>query len=634
MTADLVPHAPTVVVLGPRPGLPARTAPWDLELRGPLDTAALEHLLKRSAAGGGRHQLLRHGPDRHTLRCTAVGTPRPPRWRAVSPICSPRRPGPSTPHPRPGGRRPRLGGGVRRHRRRDGPGRGPPGTAHPRDRPPPPAPAPGHRARPSDRPGRPGGPGPADGGEFTDEAGFTAAVTALGRTLDAPAGIHLRALLARDHRPTGPRTDRLALLAHTLITDPASWHTLLTDLTTALATPAADGTFPTALRTRPGHGPGRDPGRDPPVTAAPGPAASLPRPRPSVRPRGLTRSHAWARKLLLARPPRPVRRRAFPGHDPGPVTALDPVTRAGQEAVAPTAATPGPVAGAPSAETAPDRLRPPPGRPRHLPRLRHLPRPLTSPRPRSATRRRRGTPATPWPTGLPVCASWPPIPPRPGTGGWSPSAGPARQPPPPGRPVRGGGGASAPSRTAPPPAPGPAAGAGPDAAGDSAPATASQSAGTAGPAPAALPPAPGTAADTGPGTRAGAPGTGCDAAAPQPAPGTGPDSPRCPPPKPVPAPARPPPEPVPVPARPPPEPVPAPARPPPQPAPAPAHPPRKTSRPPPRTSLRSRPGAPGTPGRPRPPTWSGTPSSLWTRSGPSGSPGGWPGGWRSLRSRC
>ncbi|UXX98181.1 hypothetical protein N7U49_48815 (plasmid) [Streptomyces sp. AD2-2] len=73
MTADLVPHAPTVVVLGPRPGLPARTAPWDLELRGPLDTAALEHLLKRSAAGGGRHQLLRHGPDRHTLRCTAVG---------------------------------------------------------------------------------------------------------------------------------------------------------------------------------------------------------------------------------------------------------------------------------------------------------------------------------------------------------------------------------------------------------------------------------------------------------------------------------------------------------------------------------------------------------------------------------
>ncbi|MFG3104742.1 condensation domain-containing protein [Streptomyces sp. NPDC048182] len=84
---------------------------------------------------------------------------------------------------------------------------------------------------------------------FTDEAAFTAAVARAARTLDAGAGIQVRAVLAADHRG-GTRTDRLALVAHRLAVDTASWHTLLTDLTTALE--AAAGRPVT--RPRPSHG--------------------------------------------------------------------------------------------------------------------------------------------------------------------------------------------------------------------------------------------------------------------------------------------------------------------------------------------------------------------------------------------
>ncbi|KKD02368.1 hypothetical protein TN53_40920, partial [Streptomyces sp. WM6386] len=55
------------------PGPPPHTAPWDLELRGPLDPAVLEDVLGELASGdpgrpGWQHRLLRHGPDHHTLR--------------------------------------------------------------------------------------------------------------------------------------------------------------------------------------------------------------------------------------------------------------------------------------------------------------------------------------------------------------------------------------------------------------------------------------------------------------------------------------------------------------------------------------------------------------------------------------
>ncbi|MFE2889662.1 condensation domain-containing protein [Streptomyces sp. NPDC059272] len=413
MTADLVPHAPTVVVLGPGPGLPDRTAPWDLELRGPLDTAALERLLARSAAGGGRHQLLRHGPDRHTLRCTAVGdTPAAAVAGRLADLLTTtaRALHPLTPAQRALPAQAGAGDGWEAVYVDTAAGTDPDAVrralhtvvaAHPH-----------LRLRLDTAHGNLTGPaGPAGQdllteGEFTDEAGFTAAVTALGRTLDAPAGIHLRALLARDHRPAGPRSDRLALLAHPLITDPASWHTLLTDLTTALATPAADEPLPTA----------------------PAPAAS-----PS------------------------------PAQTPGPSAVLDPVTRVGQEAVASTAAAPGPAAGAPWAETA--------AQPAAATSCATAPDPAaglcTAGIRDAAQARYAGDTLADWVAGLRELAAdpaearhWSLVAERRSRQAAS-AAGPSR----PGQ----GAGAAAPSRPAPPPAPGPAAGAGPGAAGDSAP---------------------------------------------------------------------------------------------------------------------------------------------------------------------
>ncbi|KKD02084.1 hypothetical protein, partial [Streptomyces sp. WM6386] len=80
---------------------------------------------------------------------------------------------------------------------------------------------------------------PLTEGEFTDEAGFAAAVATIGRTLDAGTGVQLRALLARDRRTTGPRADRLAVIVHQLAVDAASWRILLDDLTAALGVATA-----------------------------------------------------------------------------------------------------------------------------------------------------------------------------------------------------------------------------------------------------------------------------------------------------------------------------------------------------------------------------------------------------------
>lgn len=71
MTLSRSSHAAVSVVVDPGP--PPHTAPWDLQLRGPLDPAVLEDVLGELASGdpgrtGWQHRLLRHGPDHHTLR--------------------------------------------------------------------------------------------------------------------------------------------------------------------------------------------------------------------------------------------------------------------------------------------------------------------------------------------------------------------------------------------------------------------------------------------------------------------------------------------------------------------------------------------------------------------------------------
>ncbi|WP_405624824.1 condensation domain-containing protein [Streptomyces sp. NBC_00016] len=315
-----------VVAPGPAPS----TAPWDLQLRGPLDPAALEHVLGELTAGEPagtvpRHRLLRHGPDHHTLRftaprgaaaATAVGRiadlltePRPadrPLAPAQYALLTPaaghgyeavfiEAAAPLdaaavrealhavlTAHPqlrsrldpaagRPAGQAMTAGGAagktgagaVPRSEAADGYGPGA-GTA--------------------DRTGAELGAGTAAGagaevgagtaagagaeagagtaagaaagggqellveGEFSDEAGFAAAVASVGRTLDAYLGVQLRALLARDRRPAGPRADRLAVVVHELAVDAASWKILLDDLTAALgaAAPAVPARAPYA----------------------------------------------------------------------------------------------------------------------------------------------------------------------------------------------------------------------------------------------------------------------------------------------------------------------------------------------------------------------------------------------------
>lgn len=260
MTPQEIPHAPISVVVDP--GRPPYPAPWDVELHGPLDAAALERLLgELTAEDAGRstwrHRLLRHGPDHHTLRFSEPhGAPaaliagrvadrltQPPQ-AADHPLTPAQRAALARPGehryevllvepasvPDPGALREALRNVV---------------AAHPQ-----------LRSRPDTADGRHvarAGAATAEGrdplleGEFTDEAGFAALLESAGRTLDAHTGTHLRALLARDRRPAGPRTDRLAVVVHELAVDAASSRILLDDLTAALA--ATD--VPPTARPRP-----------------------------------------------------------------------------------------------------------------------------------------------------------------------------------------------------------------------------------------------------------------------------------------------------------------------------------------------------------------------------------------------
>ncbi|MFC9606401.1 condensation domain-containing protein [Streptomyces niveus] len=245
MTPHHFPHAPISVVVDP--GCPPYPAPWDVELHGPLDRAALDRLLgELTAEDAGRptwrHLLLRHGPDHHTLRLSEphgapaariaglvadrltqpVGDrPLTPAQRAVL-----ARPGERgyevlliepAPVPDTGALREALRNVV---------------AAHPQLR---------------SRLDAAGGQDPLVEGEFTDEAGFAELLESTGRTLDAHSGTRLRGLLARDRRPGGPRADRLAVVVHELAVDAPSRRILLDDLTAELAT--ADG--PTPARPRP-----------------------------------------------------------------------------------------------------------------------------------------------------------------------------------------------------------------------------------------------------------------------------------------------------------------------------------------------------------------------------------------------
>ena len=263
MTAPRSSHTAihAVVAAGPHP------ASWTIELRGPLDPAALHHVLGELTPDdhpirpGWQHRWSRHGPDHHTLRLTATtGTPaasvvgriadlltRPPApARPLAPAQCAALARPGAPRyeavsiepaatPDPATVREALRAVVAAHpqlRSRltaaglltEGAGSGG-----------------------AERAGS--GPDPLVETEFTDEADFTAAVDSTGRTLDAHHGIHLRALLARDRRPAGPRADRLAVIVHETAVDAASWRILLDDLTAALSTAAA------GAPTRPRRGP-------------------------------------------------------------------------------------------------------------------------------------------------------------------------------------------------------------------------------------------------------------------------------------------------------------------------------------------------------------------------------------------
>ncbi|MCW8384452.1 condensation domain-containing protein [Streptomyces justiciae] len=251
--ARFSPTAVSVVVsLGPS----AYPASWDLEVRGPIDAAVLERALEELAPGDpvpadGRHRLVRHGRDHHTLRLTpAPGTSvaslagriadlltEPP--AAEQPLtpaqCAVLAPGQAR-YPRyeavfVEANGPLDAGTVRQALRRLL-------AAHPqltsradatRGRLTPPAVAPDAGAMDRQE--------PLTEGEFTDEADFSAAVAALGRTVDARTGVQLRALLARDRRPTGPRADRLAVVADRLAVDDTSWHILIEDLAAFLDEP-------------------------------------------------------------------------------------------------------------------------------------------------------------------------------------------------------------------------------------------------------------------------------------------------------------------------------------------------------------------------------------------------------------
>lgn len=246
MTVHRYPKAPISVVVDP--GSPPYAAPWDLELRGPLDAVALEHLLGQLTAGDpGRpawqHRLLRHGPDHHTLRLSAPqGAPAafvfgriadrltqpPPLERPLAPAQRAAL-AQDTEHPyeamliKPAA--PLDTGTLRRALRAVL-------AAHPQLRSRLDAAGGWRTAEPVE--GADGGQDPLVEGEFTDEAAFAALLTSTGRTLDAHTGVQLRLLLAKDRRPAGPRAHRLVVIVHELAVDAASWRILLDDLTAAL----------------------------------------------------------------------------------------------------------------------------------------------------------------------------------------------------------------------------------------------------------------------------------------------------------------------------------------------------------------------------------------------------------------
>ncbi|WP_329031440.1 condensation domain-containing protein [Streptomyces sp. NBC_01725] len=249
MTAHHFPHVPISVVVDP--GRPPYPAPWDVELHGPLDAAALERLLgELTAEDAGRpawrHRLLRHGPDHHTLRFSEphgapaafiagrvadrLTQPPPPADRPLTPAqrAALARPGDRryevlllepVPVPDTTALREALRNVV---------------AAHPQLRSRLDATDGWRTARAADASA--GGQDPLAEGEFTDEAGFAALLESAGGTLDAHTGTQLRAVLARDRRTAGPRADRLALVVHELAVDTASRRILLDDLTAALGT--------------------------------------------------------------------------------------------------------------------------------------------------------------------------------------------------------------------------------------------------------------------------------------------------------------------------------------------------------------------------------------------------------------
>ncbi|MEU3513490.1 condensation domain-containing protein [Streptomyces longwoodensis] len=303
------------VVLEPAPGPHPDACTWTCQVHGPLEPAALEHALAAAQTPGParwHHHLVRHTPEHHTLRLTpaqdtpaqdtpardtpgatvpgrladlltrtpVTGHPLTPAQYAVLP---PTRSGryeavylePAA-APQPRAVREALAAVLAAHPqlrwRLDLAGGRLTGQA-----------APAHPWAQEVR-------GQEDlvVGEFTDEAGFTAAVAAVGHTLDPRRGVHLRALLARDRRPGGPGTDRLVLVAHELAVDAASWRTLLDDLTTALATATATASGPaTAADVHPAPTP--DPTPDP-KTGSDG--ASAPSPAAPATP-AATLSPAW-----------------------------------------------------------------------------------------------------------------------------------------------------------------------------------------------------------------------------------------------------------------------------------------------------------------------------------------------------
>ncbi|MFD3933140.1 condensation domain-containing protein [Streptomyces sp. NPDC058614] len=254
MTVSRSSHAAISVVVDPGP--PPYTAPWDLELRGPLDPARLQDVLGELAcAGPGRPRLLRHGPDHYTLRfLRRDGSPAAERvmaGRIADLLTAPPRTAPLVPAQcavltRPARHRyeavfletpaPLDAGAVRAALRTVV-------AAHPQ-----------LHSRPDTRASRPAG-GMARGqgqdplteGEFTDEAGFAATVASIGAALDADLGVRLRAHLARDRRPAGPRADRLAVIVHQLAVDAASWQILLEDLAAALGTAPAPTPAPASV---------------------------------------------------------------------------------------------------------------------------------------------------------------------------------------------------------------------------------------------------------------------------------------------------------------------------------------------------------------------------------------------------